>query len=591
MPGSPSPPARPRLAPDGLAVAAAAFLPGALLGTHVGGLIFFLNPELPFGVAPLVRGIVVYAVLVGTLGAAVSLPWLWRRPGRARRWLPWGLTLALAAAALLDWSHASHYAFYLPPGINRRLIKAALALSAAVLIGFYTALLHSVSGRRYGPRSRLAYALLALVSVAVMVERRDAFRPEPPPSPRPSLVEAANRPKLLVVGLEGATHDALLPLAGQGRLPFLAAVLEGGAYARLRSIAPFRRQALWATLATGKYPYKHGQLADEKVRVRFLGRDAALEILPAGMAFSAWGTFGRTPRPVDGGEREVMALWEVLPRLGVDSGLVGWPGSHPVPPEPLFALSDRYFQATSAPGAVRPPHLADRARFFRLRPEEVDPLLLPASDADVPRAVERALADDLWRQGLASMLLQQYRDLDALFIQLDGLGTVSRSDLGGYSAVQFEGAQDARSQRSARRVAAYYAQLDLFLSRLWERTPSPKLLAVVSAYGAEPPQGWRRVWRTIGPGDPYAAGYEGSPDGVLLLYGEGIQPGVLLTGADLVDVVPTLVYGIGLPIARDLDGQVLTAAFRRDFLAGHPLTFLPSYETLEEEGAEAVMQR
>jgi arylsulfatase A-like enzyme len=57
---------------------------------------------------------------------------------------------------------------------------------------------------------------------------------------------------------------------------------------------------------------------------------------------------------------------------------------------------------------------------------------------------------------------------------------------------------------------------------------------------------------------------------------------VLLTGADLVDVVPTLVYGLGLPIARDLDGQVLTAAFRRSFLAGHPLTFLPSYETLEE---------
>jgi hypothetical protein len=52
-------------------------------------------------------------------------------------------------------------------------------------------------------------------------------------------------------------------------------------------------------------------------------------------------------------------------------------------------------------------------------------------------------------------------------------------------------------------------------------------------------------------------------------------------------VVPTLVYGLGLPIARDLDGQVLTGAFRRSFLAGHPLTFLPSYETLEEAEAPA----
>lgn len=583
MLGAELPAARPRLrVPGWAAVAAAAFLPGALVGTHVGGLIFFLNPELPFGVAPLARGIVVYAVLVGVVGAAVSLPWLWGRPGRSRRWLPWGLTLALAAAALLDWGHASHYAYFLPPGINRRLIKAAVALTVAALVAFYTALLHALARRRYGPRSRLAYGALALVSVAVMVERREAFRPDPPPSPRPSLVEAASRPKLLVVGLEGASHDALLPLAGQGRLPFFAAVLEGGANARLRSLAPFRRQALWATLATGKYPYKHGLLADEEVPLRFLGRDASLEVLPAGLAFSAWGTFGRTPRPIDGGEREVLALWEVLPRLGLASGVIGWPGSHPAPAEPLFALSDRYFAAPSTPGAVRPPDLAARARLFRLRPEEADPLLLAASGERVPRAIERALAADLWREGLASLLLQQHRQLDALFIQLDGLGTVSRADLGGYAAAQFEGAHGEEYQRAARRVAAYYAHLDLFLSRLWERTPPPKLLAVVSAYGAEPPQGWRRAWRTIGPGDPLAADFAGSPDGVLLLYGEGIQAGVLLTGADLIDVVPTLAYGLGLPIARDLDGQVLTAAFRRSFLAQQPLTFLPSYETLEE---------
>lgn len=591
MLGSPPPPVRPRLAPPhGLVVAAAALVPGALVGTHLAGLIFFLNPELPFGTAPLLRGIVVYAVLVGAIGAALSLPWLWRRPRRARRWLPWGITAALAAAALLDWAHASHYAFFVPPGINRRLIKAALALSAAALIGFYTALLHTLARRRYGRRSRAAYVALALVSVAVMVERREAFRPGPPPSPRPSLVEVASRPKLLVVGLEGATHDALLPLAGQGRLPFLATVLERGANARLRSISPFRRQALWTTLATGKYPYKHGLLADEKVRLRFLGPEAALEVLPAGLAFSAWGTFGRTPRPVDGGEREVLALWEVLPRLGVTSGVIGWPGSHPASREPLFALSDRYFVAPAAAGAVRPPDLAARARFFRLRPEEVDALLLAPAGEAVPREVERALAADLWRQGLASLLLQQHRQLEALFIQLDGLGTVSRADLGGYTAVQFEAAQGAQYQAAARRVAAYYAHLDLFLSRLWERTPPPKLLAVVSAYGAAPPEGWRRAWRELGPGDRLGAGFEGSPDGVLLLYGEGVQPGVLLTGADLVDVVPTLMYGLGLPIARDLDGQVLTGAFRRSFLARQPLAFLPSYETLED-GSEAAEGR
>ena len=36
-----------------------------------------------------------------------------------------------------------------------------------------------------------------------------------------------------------------------------------------------------------------------------------------------------------------------------------------------------------------------------------------------------------------------------------------------------------------------------------------------------------------------------------------------------------------MPVARDLDGQVLTAAFDRAYLANQPLTFFPSYESLK----------
>ncbi len=44
--------------------------------------------------------------------------------------------------------------------------------------------------------------------------------------------------------------------------------------------------------------------------------------------------------------------------------------------------------------------------------------------------------------------------------------------------------------------------------------------------------------------------------------------------------MPTVLYGLHFPIAGDLDGRVLTAAFEASFLARNPLTFVPSYETL-----------
>ena len=572
----------PRL-PAGLVVAAAAVLPGFLLGIHLAGLIFFLNPDLPFATGPLLRGVAVYGLLLGGVGSAVSYPLLRRRPERARRYLPWALTAVLAGAAVLDLSHASHLAFYVPPGINRRLLKAAVGLSLAALVAFYTALLHTLARRPYGRRSRWGFVALVLLSVFVMVERREAFQPGPPSSPRPSRVAQVPRPTLVVVGLEGATLDAVLPLASQGRLPFLASVVEGGAYGRLASIPPHRRKALWTTLATGKYPYKHGLIGEESFPAPLLAPGGALDLLPAGLGFRLWGTLGAEPRPTDAGDRGVLAVWQVLPRLGMGTGVVGWPASGPVSPEPVFAISDLYFAEPDAAGAARPSGLAARARLFRQHADELDPLTVASFGDEAPPTLTAALAADVSRFQLASLLFQQYRQAEALFLELDGLSTVSLDSLGGYAAVQFEGAQRPEDQRAARRVAAYYAQLDLMLSRLWERTPSPKLLAVVSAYGAEPSQGWRRAWREIVLGDGLGAGYGGSPDGVLLLYGEGIEAGTLLTGATLVDVVPTLVYGAGLPVARDLDGRVLTAAFEKRFLAGHPLTFLPSYETLEGE--------
>jgi hypothetical protein len=127
---------------------------------------------------------------------------------------------------------------------------------------------------------------------------------------------------------------------------------------------------------------------------------------------------------------------------------------------------------------------------------------------------------------------------------------------------------------------------------LWKSDPrpGPRLLAIVSAYGVESPGGaWEQLRGEVSRNTLRRGRSDHSPDGILLLYfetangdsgNEEIAPGALLTGARLVDVAPTLLYGLGYPVARDFDGQVLTSAFEKGFLARHPLTFLPSYEAL-----------
>jgi Type I phosphodiesterase / nucleotide pyrophosphatase len=549
-----------------------------VLGVLFDLFLFFLNPQLPFRPVPVVRGMAVYGV-TGALGSLVLLlPFTWRRPARALRLLPWSLTAALVLAAVLGWVLPSYFAFYLPPGINVRLIKAAAWLTVSALVCFYTALLHALDHRRYGPRSRVALVLLALASVFVLGERRGAFTARAEPRRRPLLLEPAQRPRLLVLGLDAATFDAILPLAEQGLLPFFGQLLEGGSHGHLASLRPYRRGSLWTTLSTGRFPFEHGIVSSHTFPVPALGRGLEIDLRPPLPPFSDWASLGATGRLVDGSRRRVPALWEILTRLGVATGVVGWPLAAPVSDDLSFTLAEGYFGDPPRAAEAWPPDVGRRARLFQVRPADLEPEALPPWEGAVPATVATALAADRWRASLTSFLLEQQRDTGAVFLFLPGLRAVTRRYFGGYSAVQFEGLQRPPYLDAALLLEAYYVQLDGALEVLWKHQPGPCLLALVSAYGAEPARGWQRLRAELSEKRSLGGYFDRSPDGVLLLYGAGVRTQGEVESAELVDVVPTLLYGLGFPIARDLDGKVLRGAFGSDFLARHPIVFVPSYQ-------------
>jgi len=59
-------------------------------------------------------------------------------------------------------------------------------------------------------------------------------------------------------------------------------------------------------------------------------------------------------------------------------------------------------------------------------------------------------------------------------------------------------------------------------------------------------------------------------DGVLLMSGPAVRKGVKLEGANIVDIAPTVLYALGLPIPADMDGRVLTDAFAPAKVAARP---------------------
>jgi predicted AlkP superfamily phosphohydrolase/phosphomutase len=65
-------------------------------------------------------------------------------------------------------------------------------------------------------------------------------------------------PKLLVLGLDGATFDVIKPLVEEDRLPHIARLIAEGASGPLRSTLPPVTAAAWSTFMTGLNPGRHG---------------------------------------------------------------------------------------------------------------------------------------------------------------------------------------------------------------------------------------------------------------------------------------------------------------------------------------------
>ncbi|MEL7061054.1 MAG: alkaline phosphatase family protein [Acidobacteriota bacterium] len=551
-------------------------VPGMLAGIHVAALLFFLNPRLPFAPRPFLEAAIYFVAVLGAVSAVAVYPFTRGRVEQLRRWLPVALTVVLTVDAVAYWSNAYYFGLFLPAGIVSRLLKAAIWLSLGALICFYTVWVHRLQRRPYGVRSLALFLILSSASIYVVLERRDAFRPRPSPEPRAGTFAGAGRQTLAVVGIDAATLDAVLPLAERGQLPFLDQLRQRGAVVRLETLKPPRRAPLWTTLATGRHPEAHGIRADSVYDAPYLDDDQLLRLLPVGVRFETWGARG-VVRPIDARDLESLQLWRILGQLGWSTATIGWPVTSPIATDDRAAehllVADRFFGGFL--DAVTPQAFGQRAQLFRPPADDILDFAAGRFGRRPNGIVLESLADDRWRQDLSLYLLEREQPPEAIFVALPGLRDIAASSYGGYTAVQLRGLGGEEAVAASRRVTAYYSFLDAYLARLWEAMPPPRLLAVLSPHGAAAPSALGGLLET----EATEGTFRGQPDGMFLLLAEdGLAEGIGVQSATLVDVVPTLLYALGLPTARDLDGAVMTDLFDRAFLARRPLVFVPSFD-------------
>lgn len=126
----------------------------------------------------------------------------------------------------------------------------------------------------------------------------------------------AHEISVLIVGLDGATFDLMLPWIDEGQLPNLGSLLARGAWSRLESTIPPITPCAWSSFITGKNPGKHG-LFD------------FVEPEPNGHGF----------RFTNASFRDGESLWACLSRHGRRVGVVNVPMTYPPEPVNGFLIS------------------------------------------------------------------------------------------------------------------------------------------------------------------------------------------------------------------------------------------------------------
>lgn len=371
--------------------------------------------------------------------------------------------------------------------------------------------------------------------------------------------------RILLVGLDGADWSVIRPLLKQGRLPHLQRLIENGVSAPLRTVQPWYSPVIWTTIVTGKGMAQHGiqgfvQQQKEKDR-----------IIPNSRL-----------------SRTCLALWNILSSRGLTVGLVGPWVTWPAELVNGFVLSDRmYFENLPA---TTYPHELKSLIFHRYRPQagsSKDPeyhslkrLLLPEGLKLRPSTAENIRNELLYIQQdqlkrIAGSELISILKPDFSFVYLRGPDVSSHFFWQYYEPDETVPKEEVRAFQEV--IPKNYEYQDYVLGDLLRSCGEDVTTLVVSDHGMGK-KSYARSTREIS-GDH-------TMFGILIMAGEGIQADVWLEACSVLDITPTILHLLGLPVGKDMEGEVITAALTSRFRTQHPIQYIPTYENPGSRSAE-----
>jgi predicted AlkP superfamily phosphohydrolase/phosphomutase len=380
--------------------------------------------------------------------------------------------------------------------------------------------------------------------------------------------DAAGKPRVLLIGMDGADMRWIDRLAGAGRLPNFARLIERGVAGSLETVH-FQSPIIWTTVATGVQPSRHG-IRGFTARVKPDGTgnshkqlpsakstgDAPAQDLPKTQVLPS----GRE-RPASVADRTRPAFWNILSHYEKSVGVLAWWATYPAESVNGYMLSPYLiFGVPTRPGTATVNvdwTDEDAAKAFPAElGNEVSPMMYKASEIDRERhasvlGVGGQTPYTPW--GLArdrsyyeaALHTMKTRPVDCVAVYFQG------PDVASHDFTYFAYGQNVNQKRAPRveekavvaglkRVEAMYEYMDEILGGLLAAVGPETNVIILSDHGWE---------------------YDGTSHwnlnpGIFVAAGPSIRKGQRVEGVSVLDITPILLAILDVPLAKAFDGVV-----------------------------------
>jgi len=353
--------------------------------------------------------------------------------------------------------------------------------------------------------------------------------------------------KVTILELEGLSFDFIIPLISQDKLPNFSLLVEQGSWGRLESFTPNDPLILDNSFNTGKFPAKHRQVSPFTYRVGSFKQE--LEIIPRFLFFRQLTRTGLLKLSPNRPAYRPKDIWRIfgdirMPQLRRDD-----PEGADV--RRTTAKADTLFNM-----------------FYRDLQNDHNPIFALAKQA--------FLRDSMYAEAASQERVASAPQIYGL--QLDGLNVAERYFYRYSFPDLFGNVSSEDVTRYGSVIERYYKFYDEVIGKYLTSLKEDELFIVFSPNGIEPLPFWKRVVEWVSGNTDVSAFHEMAPEGAVFFYGKSINREKDIEGMRLVDIAPTLLYYLGLPVGKDMDGIVRSSLFVRDFISDNPIMTISSYE-------------